>query len=246
MNNRNSKHLVYFALLVVYLIAAFSPFLFATDEQMRPHIREDGFYQLLTAIAFFLASIFLVFAYAVPGKGNNFVKFVTQRNIFVLLLALVLFVGAGEELSWGQHLIGFEPPDAIAEKNVQGEFNLHNLELLHGRNRDGSAKTGLAKYLTIGRLFSLFWLGFCVCIPLLDAVSRRAHRFLKFVNLPIVPLWVGMAFPLNHILSKFVIQLTGSSDHYVAEVRETGYAVLFLVFATWYFISLRRTAVSTR
>ena len=244
MNRRNSENLVYFALLATYVTAAFSPFLFATNEQILPHIREDGFYQLLTALAFLLASVLLVMAYTIRGNGNNFVKFATQRNIFVLLLALVFFVGAGEELSWGQHMFGFEPPESIAEKNVQGEFNLHNLELLHGRNRDGSPKTGLAMYLTIGKLFSLFWFGFCVCIPLLDVVSQKARQFLKFVNMPVVPLWLGMVFPLNHILSKLIVKFTDASGHYVVEVKESGFAMLFLVFAAWYYVSLKRAKTS--
>jgi hypothetical protein len=43
-----------------------------------------------------------------------------------LVFAAGLFFFAGEEASWGQHWLGFEPPEAIAERNDQGEFNLHN------------------------------------------------------------------------------------------------------------------------
>lgn len=246
MKNRTSTGLVYFGLLGVYIIAAFSPFLFATNEQILPHIKETGIYQLATALAFLLASVFLGMAYAKPGNGNDFIKVVTKRNVFVLLLAIVFFVGAGEELSWGQHLLGFEPPESVADRNVQGEFNLHNLELLHGRNRDGSPKTGLAMYLTIGKLFSLFWFGFCVCLPLIDWVSQKANRFFKIVNMPIVPLWIGMAFPLNHLLSKLIVQFTDARGHYVVEVKESGFAVLFLVFAIWYWLSVKRANLSAQ
>lgn len=34
---------------------------------------------------------------------------------------------AGEELSWGQHLIGWETPEWLATVNDQGETNLHNV-----------------------------------------------------------------------------------------------------------------------
>lgn len=44
--------------------------------------------------------------------------------LLVLVLGLVFF--AGEEASWGQHWLGFEPPEAIASRNEQHEFNLHN------------------------------------------------------------------------------------------------------------------------
>lgn len=43
-----------------------------------------------------------------------------------LVFAAGLLFFAGEEASWGQHWLGFEPPEAIAERNDQGEFNLHN------------------------------------------------------------------------------------------------------------------------
>jgi hypothetical protein len=44
----------------------------------------------------------------------------------MLVLALGLFFFAGEEASWGQHWLGYAPPEAIAARNDQGEFNLHN------------------------------------------------------------------------------------------------------------------------
>ncbi len=45
---------------------------------------------------------------------------------FVLIMALGCLYFAGEEASWGQHWIGFQPPESIAERNDQGEFNIHN------------------------------------------------------------------------------------------------------------------------
>lgn len=43
-----------------------------------------------------------------------------------LLLALLFFYGAGEEISWGQRLFGFGTPEVFDEYNLQGETNLHN------------------------------------------------------------------------------------------------------------------------
>ena len=44
------------------------------------------------------------------------------------LLLGVLFVGAaGEELSWGQHFIGFKAPEFFLQHNAQHETNVHNL-----------------------------------------------------------------------------------------------------------------------
>jgi len=47
-------------------------------------------------------------------------------KIGVFLLAATCFVIAMEEISWGQRVAGFETPAWIAQRNFQGEFNLHN------------------------------------------------------------------------------------------------------------------------
>lgn len=219
-----NRHLLFFVLLSGYVSMTFVPFFLVTDSQMRPHVIENGLFENLTAVAFLMASIILARVYLTDDTGNRIGKFVTRRNIFVLLLAIVFFFGAGEELSWGQHMLGFEPPDFIAEHNRQGELNLHNL---------GPPKSGLREYLTISKLFSLFWLVYCVCIPLLMRIWTGFRSFIQQINLPIVPLWIGLVFPLNYVLSKIVVPLTGARGHYVVEVKESSFGVLFLVFAFW-------------
>jgi hypothetical protein len=44
-----------------------------------------------------------------------------------LALALFCLFVAGEEISWGQRLFGFRPPNYFLEQNYQQEANLHNL-----------------------------------------------------------------------------------------------------------------------
>lgn len=44
-----------------------------------------------------------------------------------ILICLVLFVMAGEELSWGQRIFGWATPEAISKINAQNETNLHNM-----------------------------------------------------------------------------------------------------------------------
>lgn len=53
---------------------------------------------------------------------------------YVLLCGAFFFI-AGEEVSWGQRILGFEGPPALVAANQQGEANLHNLlgrYALHG------------------------------------------------------------------------------------------------------------------
>lgn len=49
------------------------------------------------------------------------------RRVFDGLVALFCLFVAGEELSWGQRLIGYHPPEFFLEHNFQQEANLHNL-----------------------------------------------------------------------------------------------------------------------
>jgi hypothetical protein len=49
----------------------------------------------------------------------------SSAAVVVAGLALVSLLAIGEELSWGQRIVGFETPD-IAAANRQGELTLHN------------------------------------------------------------------------------------------------------------------------
>ena len=52
----------------------------------------------------------------------------SHRNWFYLFGAVCLFM-FGEEISWGQRLLGFATPDWMNRQNYQGEFTLHNMKL---------------------------------------------------------------------------------------------------------------------
>ncbi|HEU5175491.1 MAG TPA: hypothetical protein VFT96_12100 [Gemmatimonadaceae bacterium] len=55
------------------------------------------------------------------------------RRVGDLLVALFCVVAAGEEISWGQRLLGYTPPDLFLARNVQQEANLHNLAEAFGQ-----------------------------------------------------------------------------------------------------------------
>lgn len=51
------------------------------------------------------------------------------------LLAILCLLAAGEEISWGQRLLGLETPETLKSLNYQQELNVHNLikaELFNG------------------------------------------------------------------------------------------------------------------
>jgi len=87
-------------------------------------VREDGWVEYLTTLFLFACSIFF---------AVNTVKSVQKRNtkqiIFNVIMFLMFVFGTGEEISWGQRLLGVEPSDYFLEKNMQQEINFHNLEV---------------------------------------------------------------------------------------------------------------------
>src|SRR5574342_78943 len=53
-----------------------------------------------------------------------------RSRLFLACTALLglLYIGAaGEELSWGQHFLGFKAPEYFQQHNAQHETNLHNM-----------------------------------------------------------------------------------------------------------------------
>tara|TARA_R110000782_G_scaffold95225_1_gene179140 strand:+ start:725 stop:1513 length:789 start_codon:yes stop_codon:yes gene_type:complete len=48
-------------------------------------------------------------------------------RVLVVVMIVCFAAMIGEEMSWGQHLFGFQTPADLAAVNLQGESNLHNL-----------------------------------------------------------------------------------------------------------------------
>jgi hypothetical protein len=89
----------------------------------RIYVEEDGLIEWLT-VAFLLGVAFV-------SIGRFFRLRAVRSRLFLacLLGAGGLFIfGAGEEISWGQRLLGFGTPAAIEQFNTQNEFTVHNLE----------------------------------------------------------------------------------------------------------------------
>ena len=79
-----------------------------------------------------------------------------------MLLALFCLGVAGEEISWGQRLFGFKPPDVFLERNYQQELNLHNVLM---------KDTGLGFALASKHLVMAIALGYGLLWPLLVRLS---------------------------------------------------------------------------
>jgi hypothetical protein len=194
---------------------------------------EDNVFEALTAIFFLVSAIFFV---------RNFL---VSKNLYFLALAIVFTFGAGEEISWGQRLFGFETPESIDARNRQNEFNLHNLDIFHPQEEGGISKSGLSKLLTIDFLFNLFWLSWCIIIPVLNYVEFF-KKIISKLKIPVPALILGMFFLLNFAIFYLTRTFTSTdkSDMYYMRYREifeccTG--IIFMLIA-WEFHKRSKSA----
>lgn len=182
-----------FILMLIFFIAiSYGFYLLADQETVVLLGKEDSFFEWITALSFLTASMLLL---------NNYRK---TRNIWILLLGLLLFFGAGEEISWGQRLAGFETPEALNQVNVQREFNIHNLELFNRKQLNGSNSSGIHRLLEMDLLFKLFCIAFGVVLPLLHRYHAWSRQLIDRVSLPVPPLVVGLFFLMNWVCLKLV------------------------------------------
>ncbi len=100
------------------IMAAFAFLSVAAPEFADRVAQEDSWIEWLTFGAFFAAGL----VFSLEAKRLGFV-----RAWVVTAAALFCFAVAGEEISWGQRLYGFLPPEVFLRYNYQQEPNLHNI-----------------------------------------------------------------------------------------------------------------------
>ena len=235
----NMRQVKYFILPIILCLTLFySVYVLFDQETIRRLglVREDGVYEYLTAGFFFLATVFFL-------KG-----YISNRNKFLLLLAIVMFFGAGEEISWGQRIIGFTTPELIREHNVQREFTFHNIEIFNNHTFDKEEKSGIVKLITINFLYKLFWLGYCVVLPIAFAYLQPVSWLAKKLQIPIPPLSIGVFFLINWLIFKVILTIAMLDNEQVlyrfTEVMEACSAFLFMTLG-FFFLSNGPTAYVT-
>lgn len=194
---------------------------------------EDGIVEYLGAVFSLLAACLFLLSYLrSDGEANSFFGVTTKRNIWFLGLAFLMFVAFGEEISWGQRIFGWNTPELLGELNAQGETNLHNLWLMQATNPDGSHKSSLELLLNANRLYSMFWLAYCVALPLLVGSSDFARRWARFLGVPVPALIVGGLFVANYFIFQAIVAFGGldrAAVQALDELKETNYAFAFVV-----------------
>ncbi len=172
------------SLLAVYLLTSF--LLLRLDSASANWlVSEDAGFEVLGALGLLLGAGF-VFMALVRMRARGDSGRVLQLSY--LGLALLLFVAAGEEISWGQRLIGLETPESVRRINAQGEINLHNLYGdEHGQNASRD-------------LFVWFWRIFGIVIPLAAVWKPLGRRLRRYV--PVLPVWIAVLFIGQQLLWK--------------------------------------------
>lgn len=160
-------------------------------------MQEDRAAEWGTAIAFVMAGVaFLVAAPRGRRWGDGAV-------------ALFCFVAAGEEISWGQRLLGYLPSETFLERNAQQEANLHNLVEAFGQ-----PKWSLIAILA----------GYGLILPML-ARHALVARLLTRIRITVVPWPLALWFAVSVlILVWYPVRFTG-------EWVEAMVGVLFLAAA---------------
>ncbi|UCF63908.1 MAG: hypothetical protein JSW33_15295 [bacterium] len=233
----------FIGILILFLFGTYSIFMLLDDNYLALLTAEDGLIESAGALFFFTAAVLFLILFYKDKQGNDLFLFRTGKNIFYLLLMFLFTVAAGEEISWGQRIFNIRTPEVFEEKNVQNELNIHNLDIFHGTDKSGERKSFWGLLLNVDRLFSLFWLFFCLIIPVLVHYRPAFRKWICRINIPLVPIWIGLAFFTNYVLSKILEQLYTEKwvQSAITEVKETGFAFLFMLIGLWFLSTHKET-----
>ncbi len=224
------SQVIFLIVATVFLGITFLP-LFANERILDAFGREDGIFENLTALYLFITSILF---------GVAFFRFLGSSWLLRLScagLALIFFLGAGEEISWGERIFGWTEQNFIRERNVQGELTLHNLEYFQG---DDSLLP-----VSISQLFVVFTFIFAVLLPLVCVLWPRVKSFIA-PRFPVMPLYPGLLVVITYAFQKAMLRLlpmfpalyqhpSMPIPQGVHEIREHGYTFALLAGAIVYF-----------
>ena len=167
--------------------------------------KEDGPLEWIQFIQYLTSSFlsFLIF-----NKSENKSSF---NSLLWLSFGIIFFLIAGEEISWGERITGISL-SSIAEINVQGETNFHNLPFFHNYLLD--------PVFEIGCIF-LGWIGWRR-FPYLSALPKRdLSLFFLFVALFYFYFDISWASTISQIRNdQEIFELLFSSGIFVHCLRQ--------------------------
>lgn len=217
--------------LAAYITLTY-PVLALGNNVVTATIPEDHYFEIVGATSLFITSLLFLYGFRLARRSLEKSWVSIAKQLVYLGLAALFFFGAGEEISWGQRILGFQTPQSISQVNRQEEFNLHNLSAWEA-----------SKFLDPDRLFDIFWFLFGVFAP---AVALVVPAFKRFASqfIPIVFWGISLLFLYNYLWAKLAKILYGAAYVYdkitlgqaIQEIKESNYAIIFILvglYAIW-------------
>jgi hypothetical protein len=169
---------------------------------------EDGVVESLSVVALVTAAgACLVRVVRLRGLRSRWFLFCTG-----VLGALFVF-GAGEEISWGQRILGVESPEFFKANNAQQETNLHNLVV-------GEVKINR---LVFGKILAVVVVTYVLILPVLYRRLDAVRRFVDGWAIPL-PRWVHIGV---YLLIAALATFIPSSRK--GEILELGGCIVFML-----------------
>jgi cell division protein FtsW (lipid II flippase) len=197
---------------VAVLVALGFIFVWTSTPRFEQYIREDGIVEWLTVFGLLAASFVCI--YRVVNKPRNATALFLLTS---LVLGLLLFIAAGEEISWGQRIFGLQTPEYFREKNLQSETNFHNLKV-----NGIEINRFVFSYLLITALVI-----YLVIFPLLYKRKQWMKTFADRWGIPIPQGYQVLSFALVFALTAL------SPNGKRAELLECGGALLFFLIVKY-------------
>lgn len=169
---------------------------------------DDGFVENLTVI-FLLSSSFLILYRFI--KLFKYKK--TPWQLCQVVLILLFFFAAGEELSWGHRFFNLEPSQFFVQHNEQREINFHNL-VIGGVN---------INKLIFSQLLTLVLILYLIILPILFRKFERIKNLVNKCGVPIVKWHHTAAF----LIATFLLLFVNSSRKW--ELYELAFGVIFFL-----------------
>lgn len=224
------KNKLFIVVPVVYMLVSFLLVYVLDRETTDSLTAEDHLVEYLGAIALFVSSIlfFLIFVHLTRTKNDV----PRLHKLAYLGLALLFFFGGGEEIAWGQRILGIETPESIESVNVQGDTTIHNLEIFQGENK---------LPIGVGEMFGFFSLVLTFIIPVSAYLFAPLRKFYERFT-PVFPWIFGFLFAANWALAKIggMIYRSGREVTYginnMVEVKESNYAIFYATIAIYMYL----------
>jgi len=199
------------ALTLIILLIAFG-LLYFNPASLDTYLGEDGIVEWLT-VGGLLAGSLVCF--------NRFIALFKKKNwwflVVTFVLGILLFIAAGEEISWGQRILGIKSSEYFLKNNAQGETNIHNLVVNGVKINKLVFSTILIGVLAI----------YLVLIPILYKTNKSVKNFMDNSGVPIARLYQIISFLI-------VFGISGLLKHdRNPELLECGAAALFFLIISF-------------